>query len=300
MADFDGDGLLDVVSGSYWPGDLTLFRGRDGGEFAAGRILQAAAGGNLNAGPEWTDANTPQMDSLAASPAPMDWDGDGDLDLLVGNIAGRVILIVNEGDAKHPLWGAKRAVQAGGSDLKVGGDAGPEAADWDGDGRTDLLVGDGEGAVWWFRNDGEGAETRLAAGVKLIEGLDWEASVLAHGQEPSRSGMRAKVSVCDWNRDGAPDLLVGDFLQRTRAEPQLTEAQVAERDRLRARREALSGGFPGDGSEEEREAWSTEMTEVYEALQPLEAGQDFHGFVWVYLRTGGAAAAPASASRREP
>lgn len=72
--------------------------------------MQSKDGGNLNAGAKWESEDEPNMDSLAASPALMDWDADGDFDLLVGNIAGRVILILNEGDAKTPVWSEKRAV----------------------------------------------------------------------------------------------------------------------------------------------------------------------------------------------
>lgn len=89
-----------MISGSYWPGDITWFRGLGDGKFAAGEILQDKDGKDLNAGGPWKNKNSPDMDSLAASPWLVDWDGDQDLDLLVGNIAGHVILIENEGDAK--------------------------------------------------------------------------------------------------------------------------------------------------------------------------------------------------------
>ena len=42
--DYDNDGVLDMVSGSYDPGDLYLFRGLGNGEYAARETLVDEAG----------------------------------------------------------------------------------------------------------------------------------------------------------------------------------------------------------------------------------------------------------------
>ena len=163
--DLDGDGRRDVLSGSYWPGDIFIFRGQPDG-FAKGEALLSTSGKKVNAGPEWKSEDEPQMDSLAAAPHAADLDGDGDLDLLVGNIAGRVILIPNTGTAAAPKFhdAARRAIEAGGTAIEVpGGDAGPFVADWDRDGALDLIVGAGDGSVWLYRNEGTLEAPRLAA-----------------------------------------------------------------------------------------------------------------------------------------
>ena len=46
FADLDGDGILDVISGSYWPGDITWFRGLGDGKYAKGEILKTKNGEN--------------------------------------------------------------------------------------------------------------------------------------------------------------------------------------------------------------------------------------------------------------
>jgi len=149
-----------------------MFKGLGGGKYAKGEILKDKAGKDLNAGPPWKSERKPEMDSLAASPWLVDFDGDGDLDLLIGNISGYVVLLRNEGDRTHPAFVRVGHVQAGGSDIKVDGDAGPTTADWDGDGKWDLLVGAGNGAVTWYRNTGTNQAPVFASGVELIPAND--------------------------------------------------------------------------------------------------------------------------------
>ena len=42
--DFDGDGTLDLISGSYDPGELYLFRGRGHGKFASSEVIKDKSG----------------------------------------------------------------------------------------------------------------------------------------------------------------------------------------------------------------------------------------------------------------
>lgn len=74
------------------------------------------------------------------------------------------------------------------------------------DGKQDLLVGTGDGNVVLFRNTGSSKEVELASATALVTGR-------GHGSthQPGEIGSRAKVCVNDWNEDGKPDLLVGDF-----------------------------------------------------------------------------------------
>src|SRR4051794_31319605 len=97
-----------------------------------------------------------------------DWDGDGDYDLLVGDIGGNVYLVPNEGSAKSYAFGKEKPLQAGGDPIRVGGDAGPIAADWDGDGDLDLIVGSGDGTVSLFRNVGNAKAPELTTAETLV------------------------------------------------------------------------------------------------------------------------------------
>lgn len=198
--DFDGDGRSDILSGS-WPGELYLFRRlAEVGAFASGEKILNARGETLNAGP-------------ACAVFAADWDGDGDLDLLAGNKVGDVQLFRNSGSRIKPVFGDPVALLAAGKPIQEfipRGLAGPCVADWDGDGKPDLLAGTGGGSVLLFRNTGSAIQPELAAPIEL---LPESASIkkTEPGQAASPHGTRTKVCAVDWNADGKLDLLVGDL-----------------------------------------------------------------------------------------
>ena len=153
--DLDADGRIDMLSGSYHPGSLYLFRRNEDGTFAAGQELKGKDGSPLNAG-------------AAAHVHAADWTGDGRLDLVVGNINGQVFLIPHDGSDDPLAFAEPRPLEAGGSPIRVGSDAAPHVVDWDGDGRLDLLVGDGSGRVQLFRNEAEAGAPRLGQPQTLV------------------------------------------------------------------------------------------------------------------------------------
>jgi hypothetical protein len=306
VVDLDGDGIDDILSGSYWPGHIYFFRGEGDGRYAPGQVLKDAEGRDLIASKPWANERQPEMDSLASVPFAADFNGNGVLDLLVGNIAGHVILIPNEGSREEPKFSAEQRirVQAGGQEIRVGGgDAGPILADWDGDGLPDLIVGAGDGSVWFYRNAGAAGEPEFEAGVALIppsQRLRVPGSQEGSA-EPTRPGTRTKVHAVDFNGNGRLDLLVGDFATLPRPEPELSEEQIARRDVLREQQQTLSRTFnegfqriqkemgeeagPMDVMEdEELQAIRQKMMEVGSELRQYEAGRDTAGFVWLYLR----------------
>jgi uncharacterized protein YnzC (UPF0291/DUF896 family) len=226
----------------------------------------------------------------------VDWDGDGRIDLLVGDIRGRVYLVPNEGTPTHYAFGKERQLLAGGKPLEVDGDAGPFACDWDGDGKLDLLVGAGDGSVWFYRNIGNGKEPELAAGVQLVP--PGEAEYRPKAPREPRRGIRAKVCAVDWNGDGRLDLLVGDYTTQKPDRPEPTAAEKAEQDKLRKELETVRERFheliekvhgaSRVKDKKERDKADKELQEVMERMrgfqEKLPPEYESHGWVWLYRR----------------
>jgi FG-GAP-like repeat len=215
LVDLDGDGRTDILSGS-WPGEIYFFRRLADGTFAAGTPLKDKTGKVINVG-------------AASTPFAVDWDENGTIDLIVGTVSGDIFFIPNEGKGKELAFGVPQKLTLEIKDAKQQRqtglvDAAPTVADWDGDGRLDLIVGDGEGQVLWFRNVGVKGKPKLAPAQTLVP----KSPVGWGGDGVLGWGLRVKPCVVDWNGDGKLDLLLGDLCGGFSDRPQQTPEEIAE------------------------------------------------------------------------
>jgi hypothetical protein len=245
FVDYDGDGKLDVISGSYDPGECYLFRGLGGGQYAARETIVDQSGRPVLRRPDQKQSHH----SFGSWPVMVDWDNDGDLDLLVGSFDGSMFVRLNEGSRKNPkLASTNLIVQSARKELKVppdpAGHAAPAIADWDNDGRWDILSGSASGAVYFYRNVGAAGSPQFAAPQLLVaehkgDGYD---ELLESDAEPV-PGIRSQIAVADYNLDGKLDLLVGDFCTTITLRPNLTADERKRLDRFRTDIGAASTGI---------------------------------------------------------
>jgi len=208
--DWDGDGDFDLLLGSYENGHL--YRQMNEG---------------TNKAPKFTGKNIAVMagDVPFALPAKMtaprlvDWDGDGDMDLIAGSfgnswdrqgLGGGVYLARNNGEMGRPEFGALETIlapQAKGGTEPQRPDAGlyADAIDYDGDGDLDLVVG---GYSLWtpasreLSDEEQATVTRLRAqhleirkrSVALRSKVDAEVAKQAEGLERNSAEWRKKWS----------------------------------------------------------------------------------------------------------
>jgi FG-GAP-like repeat len=252
--DFDGDGIPDLVSGSYDPGELYLFRGLGKCRFAAREVIRDKSGKPILKVPNQKD----KIESFGSWMAMVDWEDKGKLDILVGTFDGMMFLRRNEGTRAKPVYSDKNEwVKVGDKRLRVpGGEhANPVIADWDGDGLWDIITGSAEGGVYWYRNIGKRGQPRFAPPVALApkhEGIGY--GELMDDKDQPRPGIRTQIAVVDYDGDGKLDLLVGDFCSYLHLRKDLTleerkkfEAVRQKRDsavtHLRASMDQLRDGF---------------------------------------------------------
>ena len=329
--DLDNDGHDDLISGS-WPGEIFFFKGAEDGSFATPEMIKNKEGEIINIGggireerssmgytliagnakfehtSEGTFVNyhgkrfesTPEkpyaITGTASTARAADWDGDGDYDLIVGDIRGKVYLVRNEGTAESYAFGKEEPIRAGGRPIDARSKAGPFAADWDGDGDLDLLVGAEDGSVSLYRNTGSAQSPELASVVQLVPRCERYP-----GSQPpreARRGTRAKICVADWNGDGLLDLLVGDSATQKPDRPEPTPEEKAEYDRIRielkpiqSRYGELSQKLRGpsrvtekDQIEQIREEMGKVRKRLTELHSKLPREYDTHGWVWLFLR----------------
>ena len=329
--DFTGDGINDILSGCYRSTDeskpdsnphagyLVVLTGTDEGGFEEAVPCVDSNGDPLlnvrltKDQEENYDSSNIKMSNICTAQHAVDYDGDGDLDLVTGCMEKSFFVFINSSDdpSKPPAFDspAKRlAIRSPDQHSD------PHLFDWDDDGDLDLLTGGDSGSVYLSINIGTRQKPKWSGFKCLVPGsTKYEQSTDDGNQiEPGRA---SRVWVTDYNRDGRPDLLVGDRVTVVNKAKGLTQAEFdrqktaheSKTQPLMAKISTIQQKYmrqlqkPSQDKEKaqqlidkmrrEMEPLSSQYYELYEERSKFMDELDT-GHVWVYLQQEATSPAP--------
>lgn len=208
-ADLDGDGQSELVTTSYFgsPSLLHWYRKKKNHSATQGWHSQGFL-------PMQARPNTPLAGPGISTADPVDWDGDGDTDLLLGGEPGTPMIAINRGTEKDKVFSAPirlkfidgSSLETYSSKLGDGSHHGPKewfddrstprAVDWDGDGILDLVSGTQGRRLYWMK--GTRIEGELRFQKPQIFHLEGKSMLHPH---------RCLPGIVDWNQDGYSDII---------------------------------------------------------------------------------------------
>ncbi len=348
FVDFDADGILDIVAGIF-DGSPHLVRGsakgwltpetlldRDGKRIALNQFWNFEAKKWDRTLAHDTKATLAEREKLQkeraereqkpvhedlydfghlTSAIAFDLDGDGDLDLLLGDHqSGHIYYRINEGTAKAPKFSTiNEVLLADGKPIDVPGTvATMRLVDWNRDNLMDLAVGsmgdayqDGPGGgVYVFLNTGSVQAPKFAAPITLLEPSKKGM------QEPTRPDSGIYMDFADHDDDGDLDMIVGGYSHWTPKVRALSDAEQKRVDEMKAEiakldqqtsaiytaiNDALKGLDDAAADKKREELYKErreEMSklgksrqELSKELDALVPGAKRESFVWLYENT---------------
>jgi hypothetical protein len=294
--DLDGDGNRDILSGSYsrferpMAGLFQVLSGRADGTFKEAEVLKGSSGKPLTISvlgePDQGGLGETEVKNICTRPFAIDWDGDRNIDLVVGNFIGTFYVFYGEGKGRFAP--APEEIKSQGKPLTVKGHHGdPFVIDWDGDGDLDLLSGASEGGVQWAENlAGPGKVPRLQVFQTLIEpGPQYEWGNILREADVKGPLSNTRIWVDDFNADGKLDIFVGDLVNLVSPADNLTEKQFKEKFATWSK--ALEEVSMIKNTEKEvknkQQAAAKRSQELYNQRSEFMK-DDSTGFVWLYLQ----------------
>lgn len=181
VVDWNNDGKKDILVGAR-SGEVSVFINR-------GDNKQPIFGDEIK-------LNDGELDvGSFSSPAMVDWNSDGKKDLVVGSRSGKIFLFLNIGTDGAPSFSSK------GADIyiNVGSYATPFVADWNNDGKFDVICGSGNGKAYIFINVGDNKNPTFG-----------KAQPLHVNNKELKLQSPTSIIAVDWDDDGKIDLLVSN------------------------------------------------------------------------------------------
>jgi hypothetical protein len=284
--DLNNDGHRDILSGSYsrmeesMAGLFQVLWGDGTRNFKAAAVLTGTDKEPLIIP---IKSKSDQTENICTRPTAADWNGDGKLDLVVGNFAGSFYVFTGEGQGKFAP--KPEPLMADNHRLKIeGAHSDPFVVDWDGDGDLDLLSGSADGGVYWAENAAGRGKPPVLKDFKTIikPGRTFETGELISEQELTEPSKSTRVWVDDVNGDGKLDILVGDDVTLVAVAKGVSKEEYAqELEKWKKAYNDASKAVSEKGGGKEREAARKRFSEVYEQRTKF-MHEEPTGYVWLY------------------
>ena len=286
--DLDQDGVNDILSGSYsrmqqeMAGLFQVLKGKPDGTFAAATTLLGIDGEPLIIPIASRDEMTK---NICTRPTAVDWDGDGDLDLVVGNFAGS--FYVFNGKGKGEFFPKPESIMVGDSPLQItGAHSDPFVIDWDGDGDLDIVSGSSNGGVQWSENQAGAGQPPALTSFKTLINATTRTTTSKFLKESDLTGpmQSTRVWIDDVNSDGKLDVLVGDNVALASRAAGINEQEFAAKyaEWEKEFNTVMKAYSAAKEPEEQRKA-SQRYQEVYQRRSKLMT-EERTGFVWLYVQ----------------
>ncbi len=179
--DYNDDGMLDIVVGDR-NGYTHYYRRTSESPITLTQEADLACGGvTIDVG-------------YNSSPVCVDWDEDGNRDLLLGTEDGTVRLYINDTIDTDPVYNTYSLLQSGGSNISHYRNC-PQVYDMNQDGKKDLLCGANDYSIYYYENTGTNADPVFSDSEAII----------------NTGYAGARFWVDDWNEDGLPDVLASNY-----------------------------------------------------------------------------------------
>ncbi len=306
--DWDKDGILDILSGCYWSDDaraahIEWLAGLGNMDFAEATPLLNASGEPLTnvsqtekeKDAEVADGSDVEWRNICTHQFAVDYDDDGDLDLVVGCIGSELFFVENTGGDGKPVL----SDQPQQLDVTVpNGHGGPHLADWDGDGDLDMLTGNADGGIYLSENIGTRSAPEWSKFKQLFRPTG-AGEQTTDGGNKIIPGRDTRVWTFDFNGDGLLDLLVGDNVTIANAKPGLSkeesarlkseykkELQEAQKEMMKYSQDYFEAQKSGEVDKELKENYmqaSKKYGEVYQKKSEF-LDETRTGFVWLLVR----------------
>ncbi len=205
--DLDGDGLIDLIAGNN-AGDLLFVK--NVGEPTRPEFdnpVRVSVGGrplDIKAGYRGSIQGPGEAMWGYTCPTLCDWDGDGQLDVILNSIMADYLFLQGLPSNNGPAFSDPRPVYCDGLQLHLAWRCQPAVTDWGSAGRLCMIALDEQNLLRRFwRVDDQNVERGEL--LRLEDG----SPITANVDEAAGQTGRAKLVAHDWDADGDIDLLIG-------------------------------------------------------------------------------------------